>query len=63
MTEYTAFRIDKSTLEDLRIVAAVKERSMAGQVRFMVRREIESLKESGFLEEQTIAEEDDGISI
>lgn len=63
MTEYTAFRIDKSTLEELRIIAEVKERSMAGQVRFMVGREMMDLKESGLLKIQENEEEDDAISI
>ena len=52
MTEYTAFRIAKPTLEELRIVAGVKERSMAGQVRFMVKRELMDLRENGLIEDQ-----------
>ena len=63
MSNWTTFQIDKQTHKDLRIIAEVKERSMAGQVRFMVQREKEILKENGFLKSQDIEEEDDASSI
>lgn len=50
MTEYTAFRIDTTTLEKLRIIAAYKQRSMAGQVRYLVDQELKSIKDQGLLE-------------
>lgn len=49
-TEYTAFRIDTVTLEKLRAIATAMERSMAGQVRFMVDRELEEMQAVGLVE-------------
>lgn len=53
MTEYTAFRIDTQTLEKLRIIADLKQRSMAGQVRYFVDRELKDLREGGDLADLT----------
>lgn len=52
MTEYTAFRIDKKTLEKLRTVANCLERSMAGQVRFMVENQYDALQSAGKLDSE-----------
>ena len=49
MTDYTAFRIDRETLEKLRVVANCLERSMAGQIRFMVDNQYDALKSAGKL--------------
>lgn len=47
MNKYSAFRIDTITLEKLRLTASTLERSMAGQVRYMVDRDFEKLQEEG----------------
>ena len=57
MAEYTAFRIDIPALEKLRVIADVKERSMAGQARFLINREYEDLKNQGLIVDKQVEEE------
>lgn len=42
MSKYSAFSIDRQTLEKLRVISEEEKRSMASQVRFWVDREYQS---------------------
>lgn len=56
MTAWSTFQIDIKTLKKLRIIAVVLERSMAGQVRFLVDREFARLQEEGYIGPNVLAE-------
>lgn len=50
-TMETTIWSDKKTKHKLRLIADLKERSMAGQIRYMVEREYEELVEKGELKD------------
>mgnify|MGYP006284682413 CR=1 FL=1 len=58
--EYSAFSIDKETLEKLRRLAETQERSMAAQVRFLVNKEHKRLFGRKEVGENTYKGKDDG---
>lgn len=63
MTNQTTIWVDSKTRDNLRLISELKERSMAGQLRYWVTRELESLKESGLLKDQDVEDEDNGSSL
>ena len=56
MTTWSTFQIDIKTLKKLRIIAMVLERSMAGQVRFLVDREFDRPQNEGYIGPGVLAE-------
>jgi hypothetical protein len=46
MTDGTTVWIDKETREDLQKLAQINERSVAGQIRWMVKRDLAALNET-----------------
>lgn len=59
MSNDTTVWVDTKTRDKLRIIADSLERSMAGQVRFMVDREYGNLKSQGFIVDKQVEEEEE----